>query len=31
MDVSVGCSEYKLSDGDIIEWIYTLELGRDLK
>jgi hypothetical protein len=31
MDVSVGCSEYKLSDGDIIEWIYTLELGTDLK
>lgn len=30
-DVSVGCSEYTLSDGDVIEWIYTLELGKDLK
>ena len=31
MDASVGCSEYALSDGDVIEWIYTLELGADLK
>ena len=29
--VSVGCGEYKLSDGDHIEWHYTLELGNDLK
>ena len=28
--VSVGCSEYKLADGDVIEWVYTLELGKDL-
>lgn len=28
---SVGCGEYKLSDGDRIEWHYTLELGNDLK
>lgn len=29
-DLSVGCSEYELADGDVIEWIYTLELGKDL-
>jgi len=28
---SVGCDEYILSDGDAIEWIYSLELGNDLK
>lgn len=27
---SIGCSEYVLSDGDEIEWLYTCELGRDL-
>ena len=27
---SVGCGEYRLSDGDRIEWLYSLELGRDL-
>lgn len=27
---SVGCSQYKLSDGDVIEWIYTCELGQDI-
>jgi hypothetical protein len=27
---SLGCGEYKLSDGDYIEWLYTLELGDDL-
>ncbi len=27
---AVGCGEYKLSDGDKIEWIYTLELGHDI-
>ncbi|MBQ7376143.1 MAG: DUF4430 domain-containing protein [Clostridia bacterium] len=30
-DASVGCSEYALSDGDVIEWIYTRELGKDLR
>ncbi len=28
---SVGCSEYVLSDGDRVEWHYTLELGNDIK
>ncbi len=28
---SVGCGEYKLSDGDVIEWLYTCDLGNDLK
>lgn len=28
---SVDCSAYILSDGDEIEWIYTLELGNDIK
>ncbi len=27
----VMCSDYKLSDGDVIEWLYTCELGNDLK
>ncbi len=27
---SVGCGEYKLSDGDSIVWQYTCELGYDL-
>ena len=27
---SVGCGEYKLKDGDRIEWLYTCELGNDL-
>lgn len=27
---SVGCAEYKLKDGDKIEWLYTRELGNDL-
>ncbi len=26
----VMCSEYELSDGDRIEWLYTCELGNDL-
>ncbi len=26
----VMCSEYELSDGDKIEWLYTCELGNDL-
>lgn len=28
---SVGCGNYILSDGDNIEWLYTCELGEDLK
>lgn len=28
---SVGCDTYTLSDGDNIEWIYTCDLGNDLK
>lgn len=24
-----GCSRYKLSDGDRVEWVYTCDLGRD--
>ena len=25
-----GCSSYYLSDGDVIEWIYTCDLGKDV-
>lgn len=25
-----GCSDYRLSDGDVIEWVYTCDLGRDV-
>lgn len=25
-----GCSKYELHDGDIIEWLYTCDLGRDV-
>lgn len=25
-----GCSRYMLQDGDIIEWVYTCDLGRDV-
>lgn len=25
-----GCSRYKLEDKDIIEWVYTCDLGRDI-
>lgn len=25
-----GCSKYELKDGDIVEWLYTCDLGRDL-
>jgi hypothetical protein len=28
---SVGAGEYKLRDGDVIEWHYTTNLGEDLK
>ena len=27
---SVGCGGYKLEDGDVIEWCYTLDLGNDV-
>ena len=27
---SRGCGDYVLSDGDVIEWLYTCELGHDL-
>ncbi len=25
-----GCSEYSVSDGDVIKWVYTCDLGRDI-
>lgn len=25
-----GCSKYKLHDGDVIEWVYTCDLGHDV-
>lgn len=25
-----GCSKYKPKDGDIIEWVYTCDLGKDV-
>lgn len=25
-----GCSRYRLSDGDKIEWVYTCNLGKDV-
>ena len=30
-EASVGCNSYTLSDGDKIQWIYSLEMGNDLK
>lgn len=27
---SVGCSDYTLSDGDSVAWLYTCEMGADL-
>ena len=27
---SVGCGEFVLSDGDLVEWHYTLDFGRDV-
>lgn len=27
---SVGCDEYKIKAGDVIEWVYTCDLGRDV-
>ncbi len=28
---SASCGEYELRDGDVIEWLYSCELGNDLK
>jgi hypothetical protein len=25
-----GCSRYSLKDGDVVEWLYTCDLGRDV-
>ncbi len=25
-----GCSSYILSDGDVVEWVYTCDLGKDV-
>ena len=25
-----GCSRYSLQDGDLVEWVYTCDLGRDV-
>lgn len=25
-----GCSRYPLKDGDVVEWVYTCDLGRDV-
>jgi hypothetical protein len=25
-----GCSRYQLKDGDVVEWVYTCDLGRDV-
>ena len=25
-----GCSRYQLQEGDVIEWVYTCDLGRDI-
>lgn len=30
IEAKYGCREYRLSDGDVVEWLYTLELGKDL-
>lgn len=27
---NVGCSAYKLKNGDVIEWVYTTNIGKDL-
>ncbi len=31
VSAEVGCGEYKLSDGDVIEWHYTCDLGKDVE
>ena len=25
-----GCSSYQVQDGDVIEWVYTCDLGADV-
>lgn len=25
-----GCGMYELKDGDVVEWVYTCDLGRDV-
>ena len=25
-----GCSRYELHDGDVVEWVYTCDLGKDV-
>ena len=25
-----GCSKYELRDGQVIEWVYTCDLGHDV-
>ncbi len=30
-EASVGCDKYSLTDGDTIEWLYSCDLGNDLK
>lgn len=27
---SVNCADYVLADGDVVEWVYTCDLGRDV-
>ncbi|MCH5299235.1 MAG: DUF4430 domain-containing protein [Ruminococcus sp.] len=27
---NVGCAEYELNDGDIVEWLYTCDFGADI-
>ncbi len=31
VESSVGCSSHVLSDGDIIQWRYTLDMGKDIE
>ena len=26
----VGCSQYRLQEGDAVEWMYTTDLGKDV-
>lgn len=28
---TVACDQYKLKDGDVIEWLYSCEMGKDLE
>ncbi len=30
-DISVGCSEYFPKDNDVIEWLYSCDMGNDLE